>query len=146
MLRTLPSNDRCLQSRRLATGLYAIIYFIIHFMTSSVAQETELRMTGLLMNDEWWCGRKQSWLSQTCNPGIHLEGLRKIMKTSVRIIRVMANIRTYLLPNTSQRRYRISQLPGYRLYTVLRRDTVKVSRYISTFRRKILRWSSGWKW
>lgn len=49
-----------------------------------------------------WRGsrRKLSWPSLRCHSGIWLEGMRKTMKTSVRIVGVLAKIQTEQLPNT----------------------------------------------
>jgi hypothetical protein len=62
------------------------------------------------MMNEKSCGRKRSWPNLKYYGCICLEGPKKTKKSlTVKLVGDPAEIRTGLLPNTSHKRYRLSQ-------------------------------------
>jgi hypothetical protein len=64
----------------------------------------------MTVNDWKWCGKKWSWPNLKNYPGKFLERIRT-MKTSVRIIGVLVNIRTGCFPNTNQKHFCLKEIP-----------------------------------
>lgn len=102
-------------NRQLHSGInWKAIYLyvsMVHFKPLRISHSAYRRMLKCLMNANWlYCIMKRSWHNSSYYLGIRLEGPKKSIKTSVRMVGIPVWLRTGRLLNTSHKGRRFCQV------------------------------------